>query len=240
MIGTVKNFIYSSNHDRIADNPDIPSDYILYARFDGNYKDRSTNHNDLKLYSGSSTISWRTGRKNKKSVHFAGDASESFTTTNNIIYATNKLTISFWIYIEEIGGIRRLLTSNETGTGASSWAIFLGSSSTIGNANYDKILIYYRTDTNSNNIFRTTNSPPTNQWLHLAIVINKDASPQRKVFVNNVSQTMVSVSGSTDTSNFVSDKARLGVSIKGNIQYLRIYKRELSITEIGFLYNEFK
>lgn len=232
-----KNYIFANNQNRLPDDPNIPNDYILYCRFNGDLLDRSVNLNKFQIYTG--VFSWLIFPRNRKMIHFNPSTfNSSIITTSHVNYLSNKVTLSVWLYVEEIGGIRRILYSNESGAGAGSWGVYLGSSNVVGSANYDKLMIYYRNADNAARIVRMSVQPPVNQLFHLVVVINKDLTTQHKMFVNNVSQTIVSVSGTNDNSNFTADYFRLGTDFKGAFKNLRIYNRELTASEITSLYNE--
>lgn len=213
--------------------PKPPIDYILLYKFDGDYLDSSSNLNDG-LATGN--VGFSDGRTaGTQSVSFSGGMVKS---KNNIVYNSNKLTISFWLKNPTTSRTSIIYESSENYNAAGIESFVL----------YKEVNNIYNYSTNGYNgynlIYNTMDIIDT--WFNITITVDRSQSGvnEQKLYINGVfTPTKIDLHTSDGSRNFSNLPIYIGnrgidrsLYYSGKIQDFYIYNRVLSIGEILALY----
>lgn len=205
---------------------DIPTDYVAYYPFNGNADDESGNGNDLTVTGATLTTDYY--GNTDRAYNFTGSSSQFLSLDANILDFTDDVTITFDIYVTDFTSVSRPLTLSN---GASSF-YYLGV--TILSGAYGHL----RNDGSARATDKFNSS--TGAWYRFALTKN---NTDFEFFVDNTS-----VGTSTHNNTFLTQSyLRIGCGyftsvnsayFTGKISNIRIYQRELSATELEYIYNE--
>lgn len=171
-------------------------------------------------------------RTDEPYLRFDGNNDLVNITNYTAIQNMSSFTVSFWYYPQAVPITDGFLIAKGTVGGANSWLIYYQVSG------YCRFSIWNNSTTRFDITFNSA-FPTLNKWYH--IVAKVTLGTTGKIFLNNVKSTGGgNVTGTLDTG---AAPVRLGGTSTSNtptgyIHDLKIWSRELSDTEVSYLYNQ--
>lgn len=216
----------------------IPTDYILCYNLQNNLIDSGSLGLNGIPGGTSNSPSFGVGRKgNDFCANFNGG--QSFKTPSNVIYTTDKISVSFWIKTTQTNIAQLIESSPDVNSNANIWA-----SSINDSYNLNKLGLLSK---NSNWNIRTSSvNINTGQWVHVVGIIDRSrtGADEIQIYINNELKTATTTSSADNNGIFSSQTLFIGqrngtsYGFNGSMQQLRIYNRVLTTAEINSLYLE--
>ena len=211
----------------------IPTDYILAYDFNGDFLDKSANLN----HAVNNGVTFTTGRKlGTQCANFNGSA--FLETANNLIFGSNKVTISLWLKSSQTTPSFILESGNPYDISSiRNFCLLL---------NWNIVNEFEFVDYDGNYNLKTNTQGFAN-WTHYIATLDRSLTGvnEIKVFRNLTENYASTLAQGDHSSNFTNQKIALGKRrsnnssfFNGQIQDLRIYNRILPEAERLTLYNE--
>lgn len=207
----------------------IPTDYVAYYPFNGDADDYSGNGNNGTV--NGATLSTNRFGGSDSAYYFPSASSISVSNNSDLYFGTGDFSVCFWF--------------KTTSTG-NRWVLSLdNASSTIGH-NYGIVSGKFRFNIRGTlgGSITSNNNISLNTYYHIVCIRQ---SGTMTMYVDNVLQTST-LTGKTEsvtqsTSNYVIGNYTVGGNpseLLGNIDYIIMYDRALTSTEIGQIYNNLR
>ncbi|WP_293301794.1 LamG-like jellyroll fold domain-containing protein [Pedobacter sp. UBA4863] len=224
--GTVASSILSFTTDEEVNGPVTAG---LIEEFKFNTAPFTGEINPSIMFGGNGTVTLVAGRTNNpgdNAIHIERNATAT-TNIPNLPYSNNPRSFSFWVKLDEYsavaGGVLNFVFAYGTPFNNQANGISVSATNTIflGHAND----------------YSVANPTPLNTWTH--IVATYDGTTA-KIYNNGVLKGSQAIAWNTVNNN---NSFLLGVSANGEnwfqgaIDDFKIYNREISSTEVGYLYN---
>lgn len=210
----------------------IPNDYIFAYDFNGDFLDKSSNSNTLL----NTNVTFTTGRKlGTQCANFNGSA--FLETANNVVYGSNKVSISLWLKSSQTTPAFIL----EQGSPYETYKSFCILANWGGYVNDFQFTSY----DGSYNL--RINNQGFSTWTHFLITLDRTqlGANEITIYRNKVIAYRSELIQGNHINNFLNSKLFFGIRKNlnsnyyvGQIQDARGYNRILTAAEIDALYNE--